>query len=71
VRRALLRSGEQDRAKIVVKGSGPALPDGWLPPAAPIAVQLVRADAMGCWAATFEDADVSAGSDTELDARTP
>lgn len=59
VRTALLKSGLQDKAKVVLKAGGPDLPDGLLPlGATPVVAELVRADTMACWASSFVPSDV-------------
>lgn len=59
-RAALLKSGAQDQAKIIVKAGGANLPDGLLPlgGAVPVVAQLVRADLATCWDASFDSAAV-------------
>jgi hypothetical protein len=68
-RNALLEAGARNQSKVIVKGRGRMLPDGWLPLTAPVAVQLIRADTMGCWGATYQEADVSSSGDGGFDAK--
>lgn len=59
VRTALLKSGEPDKAKVVLKAGGLDLPDGMLPIGTdPVVAELVRADTMGCWSSSFAVADI-------------
>ena len=70
VQRTLLKSGAQDKAKIVLKAKGTNLPDGLLPiGTAPVVAQLVRADTMGCWESDYDAADVSADDGSQFKAK--
>ena len=70
VQRTLLKSGAQDKAKIVLKAKGTNLPDGLLPiGTVPVVAQLVRADTMGCWESDYDDADVSADDGSQFKAK--
>jgi hypothetical protein len=69
VRRALLKAGAEEKAKIVVKATGSDVPDGWLPiGTAPVVAQLVRADTMTCWRAEYEAGDVLADDASQFEA---
>jgi hypothetical protein len=56
--KAVLRSGDAGKAKMVVKGKGVALPDLALPLALPVVVQLQRQGSSQCWEATYDGAGV-------------
>jgi hypothetical protein len=55
----LLKSSDQDNAKVVVKGKGAALPD---PPlgslSLPLTVQLINDQTGTCFEASYDTADV-------------
>jgi len=71
VRAALLESGVQDKAKIILKAGGENLPDGLLPvgSATPVVAQLVRADLETCWEASFDSAAVTSDTATLFKAK--
>jgi hypothetical protein len=70
-RAALLKSGAQDRAKIIIKAGGANLPDGLLPltGAVPVVAQLIRADLATCWDASFDSAAVTIDTAAEFKAK--
>lgn len=53
VQRIILRGSDDDRAKIIVKGKGMALPDPTPPLTEPVLVQFVNSDSGLCWEGTF------------------
>jgi hypothetical protein len=58
VRIVTLKSGVDGAAKVVVKATGPNLPSVLPLASPPVVAQLVRADTMACWGASFDAADV-------------
>lgn len=70
VKKAILKSGEQDTASLFVKGSGSNVPDGLLPLGrAPVVVQLQRADVATCFGSTFDATHVLTDSAEQYKAR--
>lgn len=76
VQAIVLKAGADGKAKAIVKGRGPALPDpapGTLPVAAdgfPVTVQLFNGSSNQCWTSVFEAADVKANGETLFKATT-
>jgi hypothetical protein len=58
VRIVTLKAGIDGKAKVVVKATGPNVPSVLPLSSTPVVAQLVRADTMGCWGASFDAADV-------------
>jgi hypothetical protein len=70
VSNALLKAGLAGKAKVVLKGKGLNLPDGMLPlGAAPVVAQLVRADTMACWAASWDAAEITKDDGVDFKAK--
>jgi hypothetical protein len=58
IQRIILRGSTEDRAKIIVRGKGLALPDPVPPLTLPVVVQLVNSDSGVCWEGTYDDPDI-------------
>jgi cysteine-rich repeat protein len=66
--KVLLKPGADARAKVVVEGRGPNLPDPVLPFALPVTAQ-VQADNGECWGATYFAAGVRKNDSTQFTAK--
>ena len=58
LQRLLLRPGSQNRARVLARGRGVALPDLGSPVDVPLTVQLWNGTTGACWTSTFAPADV-------------
>jgi hypothetical protein len=64
-----LKADESSKASAGVKGRGTDLPDGLLPFATPVTVQLVKNDSSFCLETSFSDTDIKVNAPNRFDAR--
>jgi hypothetical protein len=57
VQKVILKEGAPNKAKVILKGKGGALPDPTMPLAEPVLVQLVNEETNVCWESEFESGD--------------
>ena len=71
IAKVLLKGSTNNRAGIIVKGKGAALPDLPLPLGAPVIVQVVNSATGLCWGAAYGSAELQTNEIGRLKAKTP